>query len=108
MIRFEAAVQGHTPSNFDQRPRKARARAIKKQAHAQSFFALNSDQAHVPANMAALDEVADLRLIVSGVAFQPGDSFLNGFAKTWADLEALLDRAIGEHGEHLTLGHLGP
>jgi len=50
-----------------QRPRQPRVRTVKEQPHAQRFGPLYGHQLHLPADMIAIDQQCNLRLVVCGI-----------------------------------------
>jgi len=86
----------------DQRARQPGLGAIEEQPHAQRFGALNGNQAHVAADVVAIHQLAYLRFIVDGIAFQACDALFDGAAETGADLKAFVGGAIGDHGGFLS------
>jgi hypothetical protein len=91
--------------NLDERPGQARASTIEKQSHAQGLCTLQSHQAHLPANVIAIEKLRYHRFVAFGIPFQPGDAVLNGATKPGTDLVAFIDGTIGKHGGLLGAGN---
>jgi hypothetical protein len=73
---------------------------VKEEPHAESLGALHGHQLHLPADMIAVYQLGDLRLIGLGIPLQAGNPFFNHVAKTGTDLKSFIGCDIGDHGRH--------
>jgi hypothetical protein len=55
----------------------------------------------MPANVIPVYEAINLRFILHGIPFQPGNPILHRAAKPRTDLKSFVRGAIGDHGWHL-------
>jgi hypothetical protein len=91
-------------SGPNQRVRNPGVGAIQEDPQAQSFAALHSHKAHLPANMVDVIQQVQSRFVASGVALQLRDTLLNRFPEPQAHFEAFLSSALSGHKEHLGTG----
>jgi hypothetical protein len=109
MNHYESARQercSQTVSERDHGARKARPRLIEETAHAQSFSALNGNQAHVAPQVVAVAELGQKRFVAGRIAFESSDAILNRVAESKTDFESVTNIRCGSIEGHRELSGL--